>query len=157
VTSIRLKFVQAFTVPSGKVYFYFRRPGVRRIRLPGLPGSEAFMSAYQAALAAGEGVKGVGGSRNAHGTIAALIGLYAETADFKFGIAPSTREARSRILSKLRDEHGAKRVALHRATVYRWLDGSTSASNCPPLTLCPQRMSLDPSRLIACGLSPSRK
>jgi integrase len=114
MTSIRLKFVQGFTAPSGQVYFYFRRPGMRRIRLPGLPGSEQFMQAYQLALAAGEGVKGVGASRNPHGSIAALIGLYADTADFKFGIAASTREARWRILNHLRDEHGTKRVALLR-------------------------------------------
>jgi hypothetical protein len=37
-------------VARGKVYYYFRKPGCARIRLPGLPGSTEFMTAYQAAL-----------------------------------------------------------------------------------------------------------
>jgi hypothetical protein len=47
----RERFVQAFTA-HGKPYFYFRKPGCARIKLPGLPGSAEFMDAYQAALAA---------------------------------------------------------------------------------------------------------
>jgi integrase len=113
VASIKLKFIQQFTT-NGTRYFYFRRPGCARVRLPGLPGSDEFMAAYQAALAAAEPRQGVGASRNAHGSVAALIGLYADSADFKFGIASSTKEARWRILNHLRDEHGAKRVALLR-------------------------------------------
>ena len=35
----------------GKIRRYFRRPGCRSVRLPGLPGSIEFMAAYQAALA----------------------------------------------------------------------------------------------------------
>jgi hypothetical protein len=49
VTRIRLAFVQEFFA-RGKVYYYFRKPGCARIRLPGLPGSTEFMTAYQAAL-----------------------------------------------------------------------------------------------------------
>ena len=48
MTKIRLRFVQAFTA-LGKPYYYFRKPGCPRVKLPGLPGSEAFMAAYQAA------------------------------------------------------------------------------------------------------------
>jgi integrase len=72
------------------------------------------MQAYQNALSSGEPRSDIGAARNAHGSIVALIGLYGNTADFKFGIAASTKEARWRILSKLRDEHGTKRVALLR-------------------------------------------
>jgi integrase len=113
VASVRLKFVQQF-IANGTAYFYFRRPGCQRVRLKGLPGSEEFMASYQAALAASEPHKNIGVERNAHGTVAALIGLYADTADFKFGIAASTKEARWRILNHFRDEHGTKRVALLR-------------------------------------------
>jgi hypothetical protein len=91
VTRIRLRFVQAFTVPGGQTYFYFRRPGMRRVRLPGAPGSEEFMSAYQSALAAAEPRKGVGAGRNAAGTVAHLVGLYVEGSRFKHEIAPETR------------------------------------------------------------------
>jgi hypothetical protein len=113
VANLRLKFVQQFTT-NGSRYFYFRRPGCQRVRLPGLPGSEEFMAAYEAALATAEPRKDVGAGRNARATVAALIGLYADTADFKFGLAPSTKESRWRILNHLRDEHGTKRVALLR-------------------------------------------
>src|SRR5262245_48486647 len=51
MTKIRLRYVQAFTA-RGKPYYYFRKPGCARIKLPGLPGSAEFMDAYQAALAA---------------------------------------------------------------------------------------------------------
>ena len=37
MTSIRLRFVQASFV-KGRRYYYFRRPGCARVRLPGLPG-----------------------------------------------------------------------------------------------------------------------
>jgi hypothetical protein len=35
----------------GHVRHYFRRPGGKRLALPGLPGSNEFMAAYKAALA----------------------------------------------------------------------------------------------------------
>ena len=36
---------------QGAAYFYFRRPGFQRVKLPGLPWSPEFMAAYEAALA----------------------------------------------------------------------------------------------------------
>ena len=51
MTKIRLQFVQAFVDRHGRVRHYFRRRGFKRVSLPGLPGSEGFMAAYQAALA----------------------------------------------------------------------------------------------------------
>ena len=47
---LQLKYVQAFCI-GGQRYYYFRRRGQPRVRLPGLPGSAAFMAAYQDALA----------------------------------------------------------------------------------------------------------
>ena len=48
---IKLKYVNAFRRRNERVRYYFRRRG-KAIPLPGLPGSEAFMEAYQMALAA---------------------------------------------------------------------------------------------------------
>jgi integrase len=48
---IKLRYVNAFVDRHGKVRYYFRRPGSRSVKLPGLPGSIEFMSSYQAALA----------------------------------------------------------------------------------------------------------
>jgi integrase len=48
---IKLRYVNEFIDRHGKVRYYFRRPGSRSVKLPGLPGSIEFMDAYQAALA----------------------------------------------------------------------------------------------------------
>jgi hypothetical protein len=90
MTRIRLKFVQAFTV-SGHTYYYFRKAGCARIKLPGLPGSDAFMAAYQTALTASMPPMDVGMRRNAPGTVSSLIALYANSSRFKHEIAAETR------------------------------------------------------------------
>jgi hypothetical protein len=46
---IKLKFVNKVH-RNGRTYFYFRKPGVKRMPLPGPAGSAEFMAAYQAAL-----------------------------------------------------------------------------------------------------------
>jgi len=49
---IRLKYVTTDRDRHGNARHYFRKRGMaRKIRLPGLPGSDEFMAAYQAALA----------------------------------------------------------------------------------------------------------
>jgi hypothetical protein len=113
MTKIRLRFVQGF-IAHGKPYYYFRRPGCARIKLPGLPGSEAFMAAYQAAIAASTPPADIGVKRSGSGTIAALVALYANSSQFKHEIAAETRRTMWAILQKFRDEHGGKRVALLR-------------------------------------------
>ena len=45
------KFVQGFIDRNGHARFYFRRTGFKRVVLPGLPWSPAFMEAYEAAMA----------------------------------------------------------------------------------------------------------
>ena len=47
---IRLKYVHAFRDRTGRMRYYFRRHGIRRV-LPGLPGSTEFMTAYGVFLA----------------------------------------------------------------------------------------------------------
>ncbi len=111
MTKIRLAFIQAFTI-RGKPYYYFRRPGCARIRLPGLPGSAEFNAAYQAALTASTPRSNIGERRNAPGSVAALVAAYANSSRFKHEIAPETRRTQWAILQRFRDEHGGKRVAL---------------------------------------------
>ncbi|WP_298962549.1 tyrosine-type recombinase/integrase [uncultured Methylobacterium sp.] len=51
MSRIKLKYVDSFTDRYGVRRFYFRRTKAdKRVLLPGLPGSDAFMSAYQLAL-----------------------------------------------------------------------------------------------------------
>jgi integrase len=123
MTKIRLRFVQAF-VAHGKPYYYFRKPGCARIKLPGQPGSAEFMDAYQAALAASEPPSDIGAKRSGPGTVAALVALYANSSQFKHEFAAETRRTMWAILQKFRDEHGTKRVALlRREHVLAILDG----------------------------------
>ena len=51
MTNLRLRYVHSFIDHNGHPRHYFRRPGFKRVTLPGLPGSAEFMEAYQAALA----------------------------------------------------------------------------------------------------------
>jgi integrase len=105
-----LSFVQSFAA-RGRRYYYFRRPGCARIRLPGLFGSAEFMAAYQAALTASTPRPDIGMSRSKPGTIAALVAAYCGSAEFKHEIAAETRRTRWAILQRFRDEHGDKPVA----------------------------------------------
>ena len=113
MAKIRLRFVQGF-VANGKPYYYFRRPGCVRLKLPGLPGSEAFMAAYQAALATSAPPPDIGASRNAPGTIAALVAMFANSSTFKYELAADTKRNLWAILQRFRNEHGSKRVSLLR-------------------------------------------
>jgi hypothetical protein len=107
----------------GRACYYFRKPGCARIKLPGAQGSEAFMHAYQTALAASTPPSDIGAARNLPGTVAALVALYANSSHFKHEIAAETRRTMWAILQKFRDEHGNKRVSLlRRAHVLAILD-----------------------------------
>src|SRR5215813_805328 len=50
MTRIRLPYVHEYRDRHGKLRRYVRRPGLRRVALPGLPGSREFMQAYQDAM-----------------------------------------------------------------------------------------------------------
>src|SRR5215471_7496209 len=50
MTRIRLPYVHEYRDRHGKLRRYVRRPGSRRVSLPGLPGSPEFMQAYQDAI-----------------------------------------------------------------------------------------------------------
>ena len=65
------KYVHGFVDRHGKPRFYFRRPGFKRMALPGLPWSPEFMSAYEAALGAAR--VEIGASRTVAGTVNAVV------------------------------------------------------------------------------------
>lgn len=105
MSRIELPFVQAF-VARGRRYFYFRKPGCARVRLPGLPGSAEFMAAYQAALADTPRIE-IGASRTLPGTISALVVAYYNSAEFKHELSAETRRYRRNVIEKFRAEHGS--------------------------------------------------
>jgi integrase len=103
------KFVQGFIDRTGKPRFYFRRPGFKRVPLPGLPWSPQFMNAYEAAMS-GQPLQ-VGATRTAPGTVSAAIASYYQDQAF-LALAPSTQRALRNILEHFRADHGDKRIAL---------------------------------------------
>ena len=112
------KYVQGFIDRHGKPRFYFRRPGFKRLPLPGLPWSPQFMAAYEAVLAEAPRVA-IGAWRTRPGTVAAAVAGYFGSAAFAMG-AETTRRTRRQILEKFRAEHGDKGIGtLGRAHVER--------------------------------------
>lgn len=115
MSAIRLKYVHQWVDKrngGAKARYYFRRPGFKRIPLPGLPGSPEFMEAYQAALASQALPRPmIGASRTKAGSIAALVVSYFSSPQF-LGLAPATQQTYRLILEKFRAAHGDKPVAL---------------------------------------------
>jgi integrase len=107
VSKLRLRHVQAWVDKQGRVHQYFRKRGHPRVRLPGLPGSSEFMTAYQTAL---EGPQLVGAGRNKAGSLAQAVSLYFTSLEFR-ACADSTQTMRRSILERLREHHGDKAVA----------------------------------------------
>jgi integrase len=109
VTRIRLQFVQAFT-SRGHVYYYFRKPGCSRIRLPGLPGSTEFMRAYEMALGSAPRME-IGAGRTVPGTVSALVAAYYSSADFR-DLGQRTQQFRRWLIEKFRADFGRHPVKL---------------------------------------------
>ena len=96
---IKLKHVDRFVDHNGWQRHYFRRGHGPRILLPGQPGSEEFMLAYQAALA-GQEVCNVVAQRGAIGTFERLAKDYFESPDFK-RLVPTTQRAYRSVIERL--------------------------------------------------------
>jgi integrase len=104
VTKIRLQFVQDFIDRHGRPRFYFRRRGQQRVALPGLPGSEQFMRAYEAAL--GTSPLAIGADkRSKPGSVSAAIAAYYGSQAFR-SLTGGTPGSRRAILERFRDKHG---------------------------------------------------
>jgi integrase len=108
MTILRLKFVRKFYTSSG-TYFYFRRRGSPRIRLPGLVGSVEFMLAYQQALAAAPAPIGAS-SRSKRGSVSAALADYYGSQAFR-GLGDGTRARRRTELERFRDDYGQRLIA----------------------------------------------
>ena len=108
MANLSLKFVQAFVDRHGRARYYYRRPGFKRVALPGLPGSTEFMAAY---AEAGETVAPPVGLRQIHpGTINALAVSYFNSARFR-KLAPTTQASYRGFTDRLYKEDGDKPVA----------------------------------------------
>jgi integrase len=102
------KWVHGFLDRHQKPRFYFRRPGFKRVALPGLPWSPEFMSAYEEALA-GQPAS-VGAARTIPGSMRALAVSYYNGAAFR-ALCARTQYERRGIIDRFCREHGDKRLA----------------------------------------------
>lgn len=91
------KYVHGFMDRHGKLRFYFRRRGFKKMPLPGLPWSPEFMAAYEAALA-GQPFE-VGSARVKPGTIRALAISYFNSGTYR-SLAPSTKSTYRNIIER---------------------------------------------------------
>jgi integrase len=100
---VRLKHVDRFVDRHGRPRHYFRKGKGARTLLPGRPGSEEFMAAYQAALS-GEELPRAPRSRGAPGTFGRLVQDYYASPGY-LRMAPSTRRTYQLVIDRLlRDE-----------------------------------------------------
>jgi integrase len=122
--SIRLKYIKSYVDRHGKARHYVRRPGSKAVALPGLPGSDEYMTAYAAALSAPTvtPIIEVGATRTLAGSVSAMVVGYTGSADFH-NLAPASQAQYRRILEGLRREHGNRSIAtLERRHVVAMLD-----------------------------------
>ena len=121
MTQLPLKYVHRFRDRHGKVRHYFRQRGFKKIPLPGLPGSEEFMLAYQAALGGQTAPIEIGANRTLPGTINALVVSCYRSAEWN-ALAPNTQKNRRPVIERFRAANGNRRVAsLHRDHVLSML------------------------------------
>lgn len=104
--------VHGYINRHGKAVFYYRVPGVKKVRLRGHPGSDEFMRAYDLAKAGESPKVEIGANRTKPGTVNAALVSYYQSSAFKDGLAESSQKMRRAILEKFRKDHGDKRVAL---------------------------------------------
>jgi integrase len=114
-------YVQGFQDRAGNWFYYFRKPGVPRVRLPGLPWTPTFMAAYEAAAKSETTPIAVGADRVAAGSLDALAVAYFASKQFLSLKLSSQKSERNRI-EQLRTAAGTKMVSgLRRSDVERMM------------------------------------
>ncbi len=95
---------------GGETYYYLRRPGFPRVRIPGPYGGLEFRRAYDEALMQRAPSSPIGATRTVPGSMSALIVSFYRSARFQ-NLKASTATVYRNILEKFRAEHGDKSAA----------------------------------------------
>src|SRR5215831_13562513 len=105
------KYVQAWVDDrDGRAYYYLRRRGFPRVRLPGLPWSPSFMAEYEKAM---NGARtAIGAGRVKPGSVAAVIAEYLDSQTFFTSKSAGTQRMRRGILERFRAAYGDRPFAL---------------------------------------------
>jgi len=101
------KYVHGYIDRHGRPRFYFRRAGFKKIPLPGLPWSPAFMEAYETALAGQP--RQIGSARTKPGTVRALAVSYFNSSDFR-SLRPSSQAIYRGLIDRFCLQFGDNRV-----------------------------------------------
>ena len=127
MAAIRLKYTLRDVDRHGRVRWYLRRAGARKVLLNGEPGSVAFAQSYQAALRAAPTPAGqaqIGRPVAAKGTVAWLVEQYYQSAAFR-ACAARTRHVRELVLRPVVEQYGVVAFAAMKPAVIRsWRDAS---------------------------------
>src|SRR5262245_49018386 len=95
---------------TGLSYCYLRRRGYPLMRLPGLPWSQQFMAAYEAAM---NGPRpAIGAGRVKPGSVAAVVSAYFDSQQFFASKSAGTKRMRKGILERFRAAYGDRPMAL---------------------------------------------
>jgi integrase len=105
MTSIRLKYIHEFRDRAGNLRRYVRRPGMRKVALPGLPGSPEFMEAYSAALSGQPMPK----AKHGPGTLSDLVARYFTSSRFT-NLSATSQATYRNALSKHCERDGHRMV-----------------------------------------------
>jgi integrase len=108
MAKLRLKYVNEYLDRHGKVRRYFRRPGSRSVKLPGLPGSPQFNAAYETALAT-IAPPPPSPRHVLAGSIEETVNGYFRSASFA-NLSPSTQRTYRIALKPILAEHGHRLV-----------------------------------------------
>jgi integrase len=105
------KYVQAWVDRrDDRAYYYLRRRGFPRVRLPGLPWSPRFMAAYEAAMSGPRSAIGTG--RIKPGSVAAVVAEYFDSQQFFGSKSRGTQRMRRGILERFRAAYGDRPFSL---------------------------------------------
>ncbi|MBR1362802.1 integrase [Bradyrhizobium ottawaense] len=95
------KYVHGFIDRHGKPRFYFRRPGFKKVALPGLPWSPEFMAKYHQATSTKPVTSQIGADKVVARSLRALAIAYYESPAFKALDRDSTQGVYRNIIDKL--------------------------------------------------------
>jgi integrase len=97
------KFSKKYVVEDntdGVLRFYFRKRGQKKVRLPGVPGSDEFNKAYYDALNGVLTAERIGPKMSSAGTLRWLCEKYFQSSDY-IGLDPRTRLVRKQIIEHI--------------------------------------------------------
>jgi len=89
-------------------YYYYRRQGFPRVRLPGVPDSPEFLEAYLRASTAALPIE-IGVDRTVPGTVADVVVRYLKSGAYE-RLELSTKRKLRNMAERFREEHGHNRV-----------------------------------------------